>query len=62
MVNDDIDAIIALGEQRTADLQSKYDALNFEDLNNFKSEAMVQSWEGEDFQKVHAMLRYDTDK
>ncbi|KAG8986469.1 hypothetical protein FRB94_002794 [Tulasnella sp. JGI-2019a] len=51
MVNDDIDAIIALGEQRTADLQSKYDALNFEDLNNFKSEAMVQSWEGEEIQK-----------
>lgn len=49
MVDDDIEAIIAKGEERTAEMQSKYEALNFEDLSNFKSEAMVRQWEGEDF-------------
>ena len=49
MVNDDIDAIIQRGEERTAVLNSKYEGLTFEDLSNFKSEASVQQWEGEDF-------------
>jgi SWI/SNF-related matrix-associated actin-dependent regulator of chromatin subfamily A member 5 len=49
LVNDDIDAIIARGEERTSALNSKYEGLNFEDLSNFKSEASVQQWEGEDF-------------
>ena len=48
-VNDDIDAIIQRGEERTAELNSKYEGLNLEDLNNFKSDASVQQWEGEDF-------------
>jgi SWI/SNF-related matrix-associated actin-dependent regulator of chromatin subfamily A member 5 len=52
MIDDDIDAIITKGEERTAELNSKYEGLNFEDLSNFKSETMVQQWEGEDFQKV----------
>ena len=50
VVNDDIDAIILRGEERTAELNSKYEGLNLEDLNNFKSDASVQQWEGEDFQ------------
>jgi len=49
VVNDDIDAIILRGEERTAELNSKYEGLNLEDLNNFKSDASVQQWEGEDF-------------
>ncbi|KAG7100193.1 hypothetical protein E1B28_001970 [Marasmius oreades] len=49
LINDDIDAIIARGEERTNELNSKYQELNFEDLNNFKSDASVQQWEGEDF-------------
>ncbi|TFK68179.1 hypothetical protein BDN72DRAFT_769633 [Pluteus cervinus] len=48
LVDDDIDAIIQRGEERTAELNSKYEGLNFEDLSNFKSES-VQQWEGEDF-------------
>ncbi len=48
-MNDDIDAIIARGETRTTELNSRYEGLNFEDLSNFKSEASVQQWEGEDF-------------
>ncbi|TFK56316.1 transcription activator snf2l1 [Heliocybe sulcata] len=49
LVNDDIDAIIHRGEQRTAEMNSKYENLNLEDLSNFKSDASVQQWEGEDF-------------
>lgn len=49
MINDDIDAIIHRGEERTSELNSKYEGLNLEDLSNFKSEASVQQWEGEDF-------------
>ena len=49
MIDDDIDAIIGRGEERTAELNSKYETLNLEDLSNFKSDASVQQWEGEDF-------------
>jgi hypothetical protein len=49
MVDDDIDAIIQRGEERTSELNSKYEGLNFEDLSNFKSDNSVQQWEGEDF-------------
>ncbi|KAG1746247.1 SNF2 family N-terminal domain-containing protein [Suillus occidentalis] len=49
LINDDIDAIVQNGEERTAELNSKYEGLNLEDLNNFKSDATVQQWEGEDF-------------
>ena len=49
MINDDIDAIIQRGEERMVELNSKYEGLNLDDLNNFKSDATVQQWEGEDF-------------
>ena len=49
MIDDDIDAIIQRGEERTNELNSKYEGLNLEDLNNFKSDASVQQWDGEDF-------------
>ena len=47
-VQDDIDDIIARGEQRTAELNSKYAQLNFDDLQIFKSETTT-NWEGEDY-------------
>jgi SWI/SNF-related matrix-associated actin-dependent regulator of chromatin subfamily A member 5 len=49
MINNDIDAIIRCGEEHTVKLNSKYKGLNLDDLNNFKLNAMVQQWEGEDF-------------
>ncbi|KAF8715643.1 hypothetical protein AX14_012523 [Amanita brunnescens Koide BX004] len=49
VVEDDIDAIIQRGEERTQQLTSKYEGLNLEDLSNFKSDSSVQQWEGEDF-------------
>ncbi|TIC25097.1 hypothetical protein E3Q10_03853 [Wallemia mellicola] len=38
IVDNDIDEIIKLGETKTADMASKYEGLNLDDLNNFKSE------------------------
>ena len=52
MINDDVDAVIHRGEKRTAELSNRYEGLSFEDLSNFKSEASVQQWEGEDFRAV----------
>ncbi|KAF9257203.1 hypothetical protein L218DRAFT_1081033 [Marasmius fiardii PR-910] len=59
LINDDIDAIIARGEERTNELNSKYQELNFEDLNNFKSDASVQQWEGEDFRTGKKPLNFN---
>jgi hypothetical protein len=60
LVNDDIEGIIPCGEERTAQLNSKYEGLNLEDLSNFKSDTSVQQWEGEDFRtgvrRVHLVL------
>lgn len=50
LIDDDIDAILQRGESRTAELNAKYGALNFDDLANFKSEnAGVTNWEGQVF-------------
>lgn len=49
LVNADIDEIIHRGEERTAEINSKYAGLNIDDLNNFKSEFSVKEWEGEEF-------------
>ncbi|SPO25346.1 probable ISW2 - ATPase component of a two subunit chromatin remodeling complex [Ustilago trichophora] len=47
-INEDIDAIISKGEERTQAIQAKYQGLNLDDLNNFKSDT-VYNWEGNDF-------------
>ncbi|KAL5508749.1 hypothetical protein ACEPAG_4728 [Sanghuangporus baumii] len=57
-VDDDIDNIIKKGEERTAELNSKYEGLNFDDLNNFKSDSMLQ-WEGEEGVKNRQNLSLD---
>ena len=49
MIDEDIDEIIKKGEQKTAELNSKYADLDLDALNNFKSESMVNQWEGEDY-------------
>ncbi|KAK0553393.1 chromatin remodeling complex Adenosinetriphosphatase [Tilletia horrida] len=48
MIDKDIDEIIKQGEERTQEIQQKYQGLNLDDLNNFKSESALQ-WEGKDF-------------
>ncbi|KAK7051471.1 chromatin remodeling complex Adenosinetriphosphatase [Paramarasmius palmivorus] len=59
VINDDIDAIIQRGEERTSELNTKYQDLTFEDLNNFKSDASVQQWEGEDFRSGKKALNFN---
>ncbi|KAF8551112.1 hypothetical protein OG21DRAFT_1445699 [Imleria badia] len=49
LINGDIEAVIQRGEERTAELNSKYEGLNLEDLSNFKTDSSLQQWEGEDF-------------
>ncbi|GAK64485.1 chromatin remodelling complex ATPase chain [Moesziomyces antarcticus] len=47
-IDDDIDEIIKSGETRTQEIQAKYQSLNLDDLNNFKSDT-VYNWEGSNF-------------
>jgi SWI/SNF-related matrix-associated actin-dependent regulator of chromatin subfamily A member 5 len=49
MISDDIDVITQRGKKRMQGLNSKYEGLNSDNLNNFKSDVSVQQWEGEDF-------------
>ena len=49
LIDDDIDQIIKRGEEKTAELNSKYAGLDLDALNSFKSESLVNTWEGEDF-------------
>ncbi|GFZ42856.1 DNA helicase [Saitozyma sp. JCM 24511] len=49
LIDDDIDAIIRRGEERTAELNAKYQGLDLDALNNFRSESLVNQWEGEDY-------------
>ena len=49
-IRDDIDAIIARGEERTAELQRKYQQFNsLDELNTFRSDGSAFEWEGEQF-------------
>ncbi|MCJ1227709.1 hypothetical protein MMC12_004367 [Toensbergia leucococca] len=49
--DDDIDAILKHGEERTAALNSKYEKLGIDDLQKFSSENAYE-WNGEDFTKT----------
>lgn len=56
LINDDIDEIIQSGEERTVELNRKYEGLNLKDLSNFKSDTSVHRWEGEDFHSGVSMI------
>ncbi|KAI9758913.1 MAG: hypothetical protein M4579_002724 [Chaenotheca gracillima] len=45
---DDIDAILKHGEQRTAELNARYEKLGIDDLQKFTSDSAYE-WNGEDF-------------
>ncbi|WVQ73853.1 hypothetical protein IAR50_003434 [Cryptococcus sp. DSM 104548] len=49
LIDDDIDEIIKRGEGKTKEINSKYAGLDLDALNNFKSESLVSTWEGEDY-------------
>lgn len=46
--DDDIDEILKHGEQRTAELNARYEKLGIDDLQNFTSESAYE-WNGQDF-------------
>ncbi|KAI0310745.1 P-loop containing nucleoside triphosphate hydrolase protein [Amylostereum chailletii] len=54
-IDEDINAIIQKGEERTASHNIKYEGLNLEDL----SESTVQQWEGEDFRPGGKRLNFN---
>lgn len=56
LIDDDIDAIISRGEERTHELQEKYQSFNLDDLNNFRSESTLE-WEGQDFRNRAGLNR-----
>ena len=50
LTDDDIDAILKHGEERTAELNARYEKLGIDDLQKFSSENAYE-WNGEDFTK-----------
>jgi hypothetical protein len=48
-VDDDIEKIIREGEERTAELNKKYEGMNLDALTNFQSELATRSWEGQTY-------------
>ncbi|RUP38768.1 SNF2LT [Jimgerdemannia flammicorona] len=46
---DDIDAILRVGEEKTAELNKKYENLGLDDLQKFTSEGSAYDWQGEDW-------------
>ncbi|MCJ1310037.1 hypothetical protein MMC25_003698 [Agyrium rufum] len=51
LTDDDIDAILKHGEERTAALNARYEKLGIDDLQKFTSENAYE-WNGEDFTKA----------
>lgn len=51
MLDDDIDAILAKGREKTKSLNAKFNKLGLEDLQNFISDASVYEWNGHNFAK-----------
>ena len=49
LTDDDIDAILKRGEERTAELNAKYEKLGIDDLQKFTSDSAYE-WNGENFQ------------
>lgn len=48
MTEDDIDAILAKGEEKTAELNSKYEKLGLDELQRFSMDSAYE-WNGQDF-------------
>ncbi|KAI8063603.1 SNF2 family N-terminal domain-containing protein [Gongronella butleri] len=51
-MEDDIDKILRLGEEKTVELNKKYANYNIDDLKNFSSESAYK-WNGEDWSQSH---------
>lgn len=51
MLDDDIDAILKKGAEKTASLNAKFDKLGLDDLQNFTSDSSSYEWNGYNFAK-----------
>ncbi|CUM67306.1 uncharacterized protein PRCAT00004999001 [Priceomyces carsonii] len=51
MLEDDIEAILQKGAQKTATLNAKFDKLGLDDLQNFTSDSSTYEWNGQNFAK-----------
>lgn len=51
MLNDDIDAVLARGREKTASLNAKFNNLGLDDLQNFTTDGSMYEWNGENFAK-----------
>lgn len=49
--DEDIDSILARGEEKTLELNSKYEKLGLEDLQKFEGDSSAYEWNGKDFKK-----------
>lgn len=58
LIDDDIDEIIWWGEERIKEINSKYVGFDFDVLNNFKFESLVNIWEGEDYGNRVSFIYY----
>ncbi|KAM9929073.1 hypothetical protein OXX59_001424 [Metschnikowia pulcherrima] len=51
MLDDDIDAILAKGREKTATLNAKFNKLGLDDLQNFAPDSSAYEWNGQNFAK-----------
>lgn len=51
MLDDDIDAILQKGAEKTANLNQKFNKLGLDDLQNFTSDSSTWEWNGQNFAK-----------
>ncbi|CUM57156.1 unnamed protein product [Debaryomyces tyrocola] len=51
MLDDDIDAILQKGAEKTANLNAKFNNLGLDDLQNFTSDSSTYEWNGQNFAK-----------
>lgn len=51
MLEDDIDAILEKGAEKTANLNAKFNTLGLDDLHNFTSDSSTYEWNGQNFAK-----------
>lgn len=51
MLDDDIDAILKRGAEKTAELNNKFNKLGLDDLQNLTSDASPYTWNGQDYGK-----------
>ncbi|KAB8342938.1 hypothetical protein FH972_022534 [Carpinus fangiana] len=57
MTDDDIDALLKRGEERTKELNAKYEQLGIDDLQNFTSESNYE-WNGQNYEQKKKQIGF----